>query len=200
MPRFAPSQSRRRRQTRTEESSGSGATSIPPARPCRDGYDGGTMRIRAQRIGRAWPGSVRDERLTHHGECNDHPVSQHRGGTRCRRRSESLSRSGVGAKRAAAARQRGGRHALELHARPGDEVAAAEHRPREGCADLARKSSRRASSSAARAAARCCLANEGGKWRGPAFYTMATASVGFQAGVSVSEWSRWSCRRRRSTR
>ena len=26
-----------------------------------------------------------------------------------------------------------------------------------------------------------------GKWGGPAFYTMATASVGFQAGVSVSE-------------
>ena len=31
------------------------------------------------------------------------------------------------------------------------------------------------------------LAKEGGKWRGPAFYTMATGSVGFQAGVSVSE-------------
>jgi len=31
------------------------------------------------------------------------------------------------------------------------------------------------------------LANEGGKWRGPAFYTMATGTVGFQAGVSVSE-------------
>ena len=31
------------------------------------------------------------------------------------------------------------------------------------------------------------IANEGGKWTGPAFYTMATASVGFQAGVSVSE-------------
>jgi lipid-binding SYLF domain-containing protein len=27
----------------------------------------------------------------------------------------------------------------------------------------------------------------GGKWVGPAFYTMATASVGFQAGVAVSE-------------
>jgi SH3 domain-containing YSC84-like protein 1 len=26
-----------------------------------------------------------------------------------------------------------------------------------------------------------------GKWAGPAFYTMATASVGFQAGISVSE-------------
>src|SRR5262249_58597507 len=26
-----------------------------------------------------------------------------------------------------------------------------------------------------------------GKWLGPAFYTMATASVGFQAGVQVSE-------------
>jgi len=33
-----------------------------------------------------------DERLTHHGECNDHPVSQHRGGTRRRRRSEPSSR------------------------------------------------------------------------------------------------------------
>jgi lipid-binding SYLF domain-containing protein len=31
------------------------------------------------------------------------------------------------------------------------------------------------------------VAREGGKWRGPAFYTMATGSVGFQAGVSVSE-------------
>ena len=31
------------------------------------------------------------------------------------------------------------------------------------------------------------VAKEGGKWNGPSFYTMATASVGFQAGVSVSE-------------
>ena len=31
------------------------------------------------------------------------------------------------------------------------------------------------------------LAKEGGKWHGPSFYTMATASVGFQAGVQVSE-------------
>ena len=31
------------------------------------------------------------------------------------------------------------------------------------------------------------IAKEGGKWNGPSFYTMATASVGFQAGVSVSE-------------
>jgi lipid-binding SYLF domain-containing protein len=31
------------------------------------------------------------------------------------------------------------------------------------------------------------LAKEGGQWWGPAFYTMATASVGFQAGVAVSE-------------
>src|SRR5438552_1324195 len=31
------------------------------------------------------------------------------------------------------------------------------------------------------------LAKEGSKWNGPSFYTMATASVGFQAGVSVSE-------------
>jgi lipid-binding SYLF domain-containing protein len=31
------------------------------------------------------------------------------------------------------------------------------------------------------------VAKEGGKWFGPAFYAMATASVGFQAGVSVSE-------------
>ena len=28
---------------------------------------------------------------------------------------------------------------------------------------------------------------QSGKWRGPVFYTMATASVGFQAGVEVSE-------------
>jgi len=28
---------------------------------------------------------------------------------------------------------------------------------------------------------------KGGKWLGPVFYTMATASVGFQAGISVSE-------------
>jgi len=28
---------------------------------------------------------------------------------------------------------------------------------------------------------------QGGKWRGPVFYTMATASVGFQAGVAASE-------------
>jgi lipid-binding SYLF domain-containing protein len=31
------------------------------------------------------------------------------------------------------------------------------------------------------------VTNAGGKWYGPAFYTMATVSVGFQAGVSVSE-------------
>ena len=31
------------------------------------------------------------------------------------------------------------------------------------------------------------VAKEGAKWNGPSFYTMATASVGFQAGVSVSE-------------
>jgi SH3 domain-containing YSC84-like protein 1 len=31
------------------------------------------------------------------------------------------------------------------------------------------------------------VAKDGGKWRGPSFYTMATASVGFQAGVAVSE-------------
>ena len=31
------------------------------------------------------------------------------------------------------------------------------------------------------------FAREAGQWRGPAFYTMATGSVGFQAGVSVSE-------------
>lgn len=31
------------------------------------------------------------------------------------------------------------------------------------------------------------FARESGQWRGPAFYTMATGSVGFQAGVSVSE-------------
>jgi lipid-binding SYLF domain-containing protein len=31
------------------------------------------------------------------------------------------------------------------------------------------------------------VAKEAGKWRGPSFYTMATASVGFQAGVAVSE-------------
>ena len=31
------------------------------------------------------------------------------------------------------------------------------------------------------------VAKEGGNWHGPSFYTMATASVGFQAGVQVSE-------------
>jgi len=31
------------------------------------------------------------------------------------------------------------------------------------------------------------VSREGGKWMGPSFYTMATASVGFQAGVAVSE-------------
>jgi len=31
------------------------------------------------------------------------------------------------------------------------------------------------------------VAKEGAKWAGPSFYTMATASVGFQAGVQVSE-------------
>ena len=31
------------------------------------------------------------------------------------------------------------------------------------------------------------VAKEGGKWHGPSFYTLATASVGFQAGVQVSE-------------
>src|SRR5258705_4939274 len=31
------------------------------------------------------------------------------------------------------------------------------------------------------------IAKEGSKWNGPSVYTMATASVGFQAGVAVSE-------------
>jgi lipid-binding SYLF domain-containing protein len=31
------------------------------------------------------------------------------------------------------------------------------------------------------------VAKQGGKWVGPAFYTLATASVGFQAGVEASE-------------
>ena len=31
------------------------------------------------------------------------------------------------------------------------------------------------------------VAKNGGKWVGPAFYTLATASVGFQAGVAASE-------------
>jgi lipid-binding SYLF domain-containing protein len=31
------------------------------------------------------------------------------------------------------------------------------------------------------------IAHESGTWRGPSFYTLATGSVGFQAGVSVSE-------------
>ena len=31
------------------------------------------------------------------------------------------------------------------------------------------------------------VAREGGKWVGPAFYTLATASIGFQAGVAASE-------------
>ena len=31
------------------------------------------------------------------------------------------------------------------------------------------------------------VANNGGKWVGPAFYALATASIGFQAGISVSE-------------
>jgi lipid-binding SYLF domain-containing protein len=31
------------------------------------------------------------------------------------------------------------------------------------------------------------VANNGGKWAGPAFYTLATASIGFQAGVEASE-------------
>jgi len=31
------------------------------------------------------------------------------------------------------------------------------------------------------------FAKEAGQWRGPAFYTLATGSFGFQAGVSVSE-------------
>jgi len=31
------------------------------------------------------------------------------------------------------------------------------------------------------------VAREAGKWRGPAFYTLATASVGFQAGIQASE-------------
>jgi len=31
------------------------------------------------------------------------------------------------------------------------------------------------------------VARAGGKWVGPAFYTLATASVGFQAGVAASE-------------
>jgi lipid-binding SYLF domain-containing protein len=31
------------------------------------------------------------------------------------------------------------------------------------------------------------VAKNGGKWVGPAFYTLATASVGFQAGIAASE-------------
>jgi SH3 domain-containing YSC84-like protein 1 len=31
------------------------------------------------------------------------------------------------------------------------------------------------------------VAKNGGKWVGPAFYTLATASIGFQAGVAASE-------------
>ena len=60
-----------------------------------------------------------------------------RGDRRDRRRGARIRRVGFGARRPAGARQQGRDDAVEFHARSGHDVAAAEHRPRQGRADRA---------------------------------------------------------------
>ena len=79
--------------------------------------------------------------------------------------------------------------AVELPARPRHGLAAEELRPRQGGDDLARDRQGRVHLRRLRVAAVLCMqrTRRAASGSGPSFYTLATASVGFQAGISVSE-------------
>jgi hypothetical protein len=90
--------------------------------------------------------------------------------------------------RAAEADRRRGEGAVQFPARSGHDVAPAQHRPLEGAHDLARDSQGRFHfRRLGRRALVVARDPASGKWVGPAFYVLATGSVGFQAGISVSE-------------
>jgi hypothetical protein len=78
--------------------------------------------------------------------------------------------------------------AFEFPARPRHEVAAAEHQPSRAliiAPEILKAGFIFGGSGGPRARGRARSGS--GKWVGPAFYVLATGSVGFQAGISVSE-------------
>src|SRR5437762_13683351 len=97
-------------------------------------------------------------------------------------------REGLGAKRAARAGEFRGDDILQFHTRSGHDLVPEACRQRESRTDRAAvvKAGWIFGGSSGRAVL-FARNDQTGRWEGPAFYNLATASVGFQAGVAVSE-------------